>query len=89
MADLQTRIESVAVGLRTTPLWSPFQKMNAITVKTTAGNTVLVNWNNVNYVRPTESYFGEKYNEIHFAGQHKVVSTTETIADIKKKLTHE
>ena len=58
-----------------------------IEIKTTDGTLALVNWDNVDYVRVANSVFGEKYNEIHFAGNRSPISTKETIAKIKKKLT--
>ena len=85
--EMYSWITRASLGLPVASLSS--LEMNAITVKTTAGNTVLVNWNNVDYVCPTESYYGEKYNEIHFAGQHRAISTTETIEAIKEKLTND
>jgi hypothetical protein len=58
-----------------------------IEIKTTDGTLALVNWDNVDYVRVVNSYFGEKYNEIYFAGKRTPITTKETIAEIKKKLT--
>ena len=58
-----------------------------IEIKTTDGTLALVNWDNVDYVCVANTYFGEKYNEIHFAGKRSPITTNETIAKIKKKLT--
>ena len=58
-----------------------------IEIKTTDGTLALVNWDNVNYVGVGSTYIGEKYNEIHFAGERTPLATKETIAKIKKKLT--
>ena len=58
-----------------------------IEIKMTDGTLALVNWDNVDYVRVANSVFGEKYNEIHFAGNRSPIGTKETIAKIKKKLT--
>ena len=58
-----------------------------IEIKTTDGTLALVNWDNVDYVCVGSTHFGEKYNEIHFAGKRSPKATKETIAKIKKKLT--
>ena len=56
-------------------------------IKTTDGTLALVNWDNVDYVCEANTYLGEKYNEIHFAGSRPPIATKETLANIKKKLT--
>ena len=63
--------------------------MMNIEIKMTNGTVALVNWDNVDYVCVANTYLGDKYNEIHFAGKRTPIGTKETIAKIKKKLTNE
>ena len=56
--EMYSWITRASLGLPVASLSS--LEMNAITVKTTAGNTVLVNWNNVDYVCPTGNPITEK-----------------------------
>jgi hypothetical protein len=57
-----------------------------INIETTGGSTVLVNWDNVNFVQEAVSAFGSKpCTEIHFTNK-KVVGTFEMISSIENKL---
>ena len=57
-----------------------------INIETTGGSTVLVNWDNVNFVQEAVSAFGSKpCTEIHFTNK-KVVGTFEMITSIENKL---
>ena len=37
-----------------------------VKLTTTHGKEVLVNWDNVSYVKGTASHFGDVYTEVHF-----------------------
>ena len=57
-----------------------------INIETTAGSSVLVNWDNVNFVQEACSAFGSKpCTEIHFTNK-KIISVFEKISDIENKL---
>ena len=57
-----------------------------INIETTGGSTVLVNWDNVNFVQEAVSAFGSKpCTEIHFTNK-EIVGTFEMISSIENKL---
>mgnify|MGYP001265239413 FL=1 len=60
--------------------------MKNIEIKTTTGARVLLNWDNVTYVKESNTQFQDKYREIHFANRKTTVATTETIDGLKEKL---
>ena len=45
------------------------------------GGEVLINWNNVHYVKPAANYFGEPYTEIHCG--KRTVCVKESIDEIE------
>ena len=57
-----------------------------VEVKNREGGIILVNWDNVQYASETVSpYSKEKTTEIHFSFK-EIISTTETVKQIKNKL---
>ena len=60
--------------------------MKNIEIKTTSGSRVLLNWDNVTYVKEAQSHFNDEYREIHFANRKTTVSTEDTIDQLKEKL---
>ena len=60
--------------------------MKNIEIETTTGARVLLNWDNVTYVKESNSQFKDKYREIHFANRKTTVATIETIDSLKEKL---
>jgi len=59
--------------------------MKNIKLTTIADKTVLLNWDNVTYVKATSNHFGDNYSEIHLGEQ--VVDVKQTIAAIEDILT--
>ena len=60
--------------------------MNNITLTTSGGNEVLINWDNVNFVvRQKSVYHGQDFAEINM-GRNLTVAVQETIEQIEKKL---
>ena len=55
--------------------------MKNIKLTTIADKTVLLNWDNVTYVKATSNHFGDNYSEIHLGEQ--VVDVKQTIAAIE------
>ena len=60
--------------------------MKNIEIKTTTGSRVLLNWDNVTYVKEAQTHFADGYREIHFANRKTTVSTQDTIDQLKEKL---
>lgn len=58
--------------------------MKNIKLTTIADKTVLLNWDNVTYVKATSNHFGDNYSEIHMGDQ--IVDVKETITAIEDVL---
>lgn len=46
----------------------------------------MVNWDNVDFAKNTQSHFGDEYVEIHFG--EKTVDVKETLQEIHEKCLH-
>ena len=58
--------------------------MKNIKLTTIADKTVLLNWDNVDYVKYTTSHFGDCYSEIHCGDQ--IIDVKESVEEIEGKL---
>ena len=47
------------------------------------GREVIVNWNNVDFAKSTQSAYGDEYVEVHFGDQY--VDVKETLQEIHEK----
>jgi len=59
--------------------------MKNIKINSMNDHLVLVNWENVHFVKETISAFGEPYREICFSNR-AIISTQETLQEIENKL---
>ena len=57
--------------------------MKNITLTTTGDREVMVNWNNVDFAKDTQSHFGDKYVEVHFGDS--IIDVKETLQEIHAK----
>ena len=49
-----------------------------------SARSVLVNWDNVDFVNETASHYGDKYTEVHCGKQ--IVDVVETLDQIEEKI---
>ena len=56
-----------------------------ITINDRDGKVILLNWDNVKFIRESSNYFNEIYSEIQFVSG-KPIDTNETIQQIKEKI---
>ncbi|MAF25649.1 hypothetical protein CL634_08785 [bacterium] len=52
-----------------------------VKLTTAIGKEILINWNNVDFVRETSNHFGENYTEVDF-GDH-TIEVKEPLQDIE------
>ena len=57
--------------------------MKNITLTTTGNREVIVNWDNVDFAKHTQSHFGDEYVEIHFGDV--TIDVKETLQEIHEK----